>query len=66
LDGTDGIRIAAFHVDSQYQCAQMKVDLRSWLKDGLYKELLNSSVEICLTYMRFFSSLVNETYLNLL
>ncbi|CAB3990504.1 Fukutin-related [Paramuricea clavata] len=30
LDGTDGIRIAAFHVDSQYQCAQMKVDLRQW------------------------------------
>lgn len=29
LDGTDGIRIAAFHVDSQYQCAQLKVDLRS-------------------------------------
>ena len=28
LDGTDGIRIAAFCVDSQYQCAQLKVDLR--------------------------------------
>ena len=28
LYGADGIRIAAFHVDNQYQCTQLKVNLR--------------------------------------
>ena len=41
LTGRDGVRIAAFPVDKQYQCSQLKVDLRL-ASNVLYKELLAS------------------------
>ena len=43
LYGPDGVRIAAFHIDDQYQCTELTVNLRQWKLS--YKE--NPDERVC-------------------